>query len=251
MSDLAPFVAAALKDKTVIDLLEENQKLRQNLAKTRVVEVTGPGGSPVYAKGKMNQGECTAGGENWTVYLVQGSPCPLDQLSTMEIRLGGIPQLDEHTLDDTPCMPLDFIIGCFDEQQMGLFEIVLRGGQNLAHVQARVGPFHSHYAYSNIDHLNRDENGEFLCSHLVKLMKNTPGVTVTVHQIDFSLPRIQGVLENQGLDETTLVQQHELTKKALLRHLSDAEEDEDTEKIAYLTHRLQQYGYSNDGTGTD
>ena len=54
MSDLAPFVAAVLRDKVVEELQEElhaekakNKKLENEL---RTIRVTGPGGFPVYAE---------------------------------------------------------------------------------------------------------------------------------------------------------------------------------------------------------
>lgn len=58
MSDLAPLVAAALRDQVVADLQKENEDLRSKLALARrgllsvdeAVTITGVGGSPVYAK---------------------------------------------------------------------------------------------------------------------------------------------------------------------------------------------------------
>ena len=58
MSNLAPFVAAVLKDKAVDDLLkeknrlkEDNQRMKKKLrANQHYVEITGPGGFLVYAE---------------------------------------------------------------------------------------------------------------------------------------------------------------------------------------------------------
>jgi len=60
MSDLAPFIAAAgIRDRTVEQLLKENEKLQAKnetlqaeLARRndRMIQVTGPGGLPVYAE---------------------------------------------------------------------------------------------------------------------------------------------------------------------------------------------------------
>lgn len=47
MSDLAPFVAAVLWDKTLADLQTEISRLKKYLP---VVEIKGPGGSPLYSK---------------------------------------------------------------------------------------------------------------------------------------------------------------------------------------------------------
>ena len=56
MSDLAPFVAATLRDKVVHELQEESKRDREKIrkleddGKDRMVRITGPGGSPVYAE---------------------------------------------------------------------------------------------------------------------------------------------------------------------------------------------------------
>jgi len=53
MSDLALFVAAALKDKTVVDLKQENDELRELIDKQLVVKVTGKNGSPIHYEGSL------------------------------------------------------------------------------------------------------------------------------------------------------------------------------------------------------
>ena len=75
MSDLAAFVAATIESKVVADLKEENEKqkaeieqLREKVEETRnaalnaarkggSVEITGDGGSPVYAYGMIHTAE--------------------------------------------------------------------------------------------------------------------------------------------------------------------------------------------------
>ena len=53
MSDLAPFVAATLKDKVVTDLHEENKQLRAEKHASQLVEITCPKRHPVYAQGHL------------------------------------------------------------------------------------------------------------------------------------------------------------------------------------------------------
>ena len=49
MSDLAPLVAAAIRDQTFSDLQDECARLRAKVeANTHAIEVTGPGGYPTY-----------------------------------------------------------------------------------------------------------------------------------------------------------------------------------------------------------
>jgi len=87
MSDLAPFVAAALRDKSIHDLMEENRKLRE-LA--MAVEVTGPEGQPIYARGKFDEDGDSAYETLYEVKLSeQLTLCPLSDLSDVEIWIGG------------------------------------------------------------------------------------------------------------------------------------------------------------------
>ena len=64
MSDLAPLVAATLRDRVVKDQQEEINQLKRKVEQlegtvqkkiSRTVSVTGPGGSPVYSSGDLNR----------------------------------------------------------------------------------------------------------------------------------------------------------------------------------------------------
>jgi hypothetical protein len=94
MSDLAPFVAAALRDKVVQDLMEENKALRQKLQFARRVEITGPGGTPVHARAQFDDnGEYHGNPNLWSVKFTKGKQllaCPLAALAGIEIWVGGI-----------------------------------------------------------------------------------------------------------------------------------------------------------------
>ena len=60
MSNFAPFVAATLRDKVVHELQQENLSLREENNRLRAegatctIFITGPGGSPVYAKAALS-----------------------------------------------------------------------------------------------------------------------------------------------------------------------------------------------------
>ena len=54
MSDIAPFVAASLRDKVVADLMDENNNLREKNRALNLVKITGPEGYPVYAHGQVS-----------------------------------------------------------------------------------------------------------------------------------------------------------------------------------------------------
>ena len=61
MSDLAPFVAAALGDKVVAELKDENKRLKQENSRLQRekgrLEITGRHGTPVYAYGNFQDAE--------------------------------------------------------------------------------------------------------------------------------------------------------------------------------------------------
>jgi hypothetical protein len=94
MSDLAPFVAAALRDKAFQDLMEENQAIRQKLQYARRVEITGPGGTPVHARAQFDDdGEYHGNPNLWSVKFPKGKQllaCPLAALEGIELWVGGI-----------------------------------------------------------------------------------------------------------------------------------------------------------------
>ena len=95
MSDLAPFVAATLRDKVVADLKEEIERLQNKLGCARAVEITGENGSPVYARADLEKDGDYHGNPNlWQVQFPphqrELAPCSFKDLSKAEIRIGGI-----------------------------------------------------------------------------------------------------------------------------------------------------------------
>jgi hypothetical protein len=88
MSDLAPFVAAVLRDEVVDDLKQENENLRRKLRLCRAVTISGPQGTPVYAEGQFEEGNTAPNPNLWRVPLTKIQPCPLSELMNIEIRLG-------------------------------------------------------------------------------------------------------------------------------------------------------------------
>jgi hypothetical protein len=96
MSDLAPFVAATIRDKVVLELMEENKSMRKQVATLRyfkTVEITGPDGDPVYTRAQFDEDGCYNSNPNlWSVHFAEGKqllPCPLSMLEGIRVRLGG------------------------------------------------------------------------------------------------------------------------------------------------------------------
>jgi hypothetical protein len=97
-SDLAPFIAAVLRDRTVDEMKNEidglQSKLKDQEDERLQVQITGEDGSPVYYEGSMKNGspEQLPGGGIWTVKLdVNDVVLPLNSIAAgLEIWLGGI-----------------------------------------------------------------------------------------------------------------------------------------------------------------
>jgi hypothetical protein len=97
MSDLAPFVAAAMRDKVVLELMEENEAMRKQVTtqghQFKAVEITGPDGDPVYARAQFDEdGGYHDDPDLWLVIFPEGKqllPIALSMLEDIQIRLGG------------------------------------------------------------------------------------------------------------------------------------------------------------------
>ena len=108
MSDLAKFVAAALKERVAVDLEEENEKLDKKVetleteraksleyaSRNGKIEITGKGGSPVYARGEMVRAEffdmTPIREHKLTLICDDPTLCPIKSVMEAEIRLNGM-----------------------------------------------------------------------------------------------------------------------------------------------------------------
>lgn len=104
-SELAPFVAATIRDKVVAEMSQEIERLRADLEKVKlaavrsaafsnVITITGKGGTPIYARGSLNDSVDRFG--NTSVSRLTNSDsddslemCPVREIENAEIRKGG------------------------------------------------------------------------------------------------------------------------------------------------------------------
>jgi hypothetical protein len=92
MSDLAPFVAAVLRDDVVTKLLSENARLKEQEKRLtdqlrHVVTITGKNGFPVYATGLLSGQDCRL---VWASFpKMNQTGCKIHLLSQIEISIGG------------------------------------------------------------------------------------------------------------------------------------------------------------------
>ena len=107
MSDLAAFVAATIESKVVEDLKDENDTLRAEISKTRAsalqsakrggcIEITGEGGSPMYAHGLLHTAEeddpMQEGVREYELKFTSNTQamCQISKVLDAEIRVNGI-----------------------------------------------------------------------------------------------------------------------------------------------------------------
>jgi hypothetical protein len=94
---LAPFPAALLKDKVIIEIKEEIEALGDEVMKSRTVTIADPNGTSVYCQGQFDEGEYPANPNLWKVNLGhEPQPCTLSDMKDIEIRVGGIVNANFH-----------------------------------------------------------------------------------------------------------------------------------------------------------
>jgi hypothetical protein len=119
MSDLAKFVAAAIRDKVVLDLQHENAILKKQLyqvqkqlAKVHTVAITGPMCSPIYAQGELDRNGKQVGRYDdcprWFVDLHQTNNAVIaskEALLGLEVHVGNtgkkafLPDISDESVD--------------------------------------------------------------------------------------------------------------------------------------------------------
>jgi hypothetical protein len=93
MSDLAPFVAAVLRDKVVLDQIEELHELRQQLSRARRVTIHGSSG--ILAEAQFENGY-SLDPTKWNVDFPENS-CAVQNLRLAEMKVGGLAHTDLFT----------------------------------------------------------------------------------------------------------------------------------------------------------
>ena len=118
MSDLAPFVAAVVRDPVVVDLLQENEKLKEVVRKSRTIQLVlrnmfAPE-TVVLAQGQLEEGKYLEGAfrhEDYVVKLsIERAFAPHD-LRRAHLTIGGHTLYSSHvrvgvvSQPPSPCVP--------------------------------------------------------------------------------------------------------------------------------------------------
>ncbi|OEU09148.1 hypothetical protein FRACYDRAFT_271570, partial [Fragilariopsis cylindrus CCMP1102] len=141
-SDLAPFVAAVLNDRTVAGLIQENNELKSKLTdrdnERLLVEVTGQHGSPVYYEESFKNAERYRGDH---IFLGFGSRdgFPLSSIGEIKIRLGGV-VVQRFNIDD---LIIHFCECVYDEENR-MEKIWLQHNINRRHLYGPIEYVHGY-----------------------------------------------------------------------------------------------------------
>jgi hypothetical protein len=201
MSDLAPFVAASIRDKVVADLKEENDKLRDQLRQRWAVEVGGDAtkteGSPrtLYATGQFDQGKSDR--QFWTVSLSEAASCPLSALQNAELHVGGILKA---VFGNTPDVEAFFDNHWDDNDNAHSIKFFFCGGGKLWIRIVVNGWPREHWEEVAAD---RDFNNEAMTHYLSRVLAaEYPNATVTFREAYFTSSSSYGAIQNLVLSET-------------------------------------------------
>ncbi|KAL3915343.1 MAG: hypothetical protein SGILL_005700 [Bacillariaceae sp.] len=116
MSDLANLVVATIRDQVVEDLQEENRILKEKLERAenrKMVKITGPNGTPVYARSNMEE-DGSINGDTFVIDCAKfdgdAEITSWEVLKDMEIHIGNV---SRRLVDPAPEMEL-FDVHFFD-----------------------------------------------------------------------------------------------------------------------------------------
>lgn len=209
MSDLAPFVAAALRDHTVAELTDEIASLKERFAQTQEIQVRI--GDRVFAKGKLNQGRHLVFEVSvyWRVDLQHRADFPLARIWDLEIYVGGMAVAD--TLKQ--CRNSTVRNAYNRDSKMGEFLIPNDVSSVLGQVYVRIGPFASFE-----DYLLQTQH-HFL-PDLERLGRDNPQMKVSVDGILFHPSQMRGKLDNLGVARLTASQLAAEQRRAAQHYLS-------------------------------
>jgi hypothetical protein len=191
MSDLAPFVAAVLRDKVLAEIKKENDSLLQQLQKARAVQIISENGT-VYAEAQFEDGSYRGNPNLWLVnFTNQLAPCKLSDLTNVQICTGGICKAHfgpssivegfiERDEESTYVDGWGYINFCF-------------GGTGQCWLSVKVGPFPSEAAFSRVRDIDAEDMASFLAQNLGLL-------SVTFEHTEFFVSTVKGAIQNLNLD---------------------------------------------------
>jgi len=197
MSDLAPFVAATLRDKVIADMKEENDALREQVRKSRTVAITGPSGTPVYCQAQLDEGEYDANPNLWRVnFGTPLLPCPLAAFSDVELRVGGICKAKVYNNAEYETYADDG--HGLDGDGFGELSFYFTGPSELW-LQVQFGPFASEEVFGELAEAI-DVNEPFHITVADDFAPEHPGTFARFSYVSFVARSINGAIQSLSLD---------------------------------------------------
>jgi hypothetical protein len=259
MSDLAPFVAAAIRDRVVQDMSTEITEWEEKWQKSRGVTVLGrhtAGEEEVYALGDFDSGYF-ANYENdehhedmdwqveshttWQVDLATphcpSAGCTLRELLNLEVHCFGMckakvrPQhltSDMATSEQNNVMTLRKVSDCYSEEtKAGDLDLYWYGGEQIW-LRLSVGPFQNEFDYLACSSLWHDPQD------LLDLSSRRPSLSIHFHHVAFVEESVRGAIDNNikpsqgrnGSDDDSESEEDEESSEA--DNSESAEEDEES-----------------------
>jgi hypothetical protein len=200
MSDLAPFVAAVLRDKVVQELMEENEAMRKQVATFKTVEITGPDGDPVYTRAQFDEdGGYHSNPNLWSVHFPEGKqllPIPLSMLEDIQIRLGGE---DKASFNDEYSVEAYFLDENTRDHENGKVVTFYFSGSSSLWLAVMVDGWPRERWQATVD---EQWDAEELFGHLVQTVASEApsGKLVTFLEVDFVVKSVRGIIESLEID---------------------------------------------------
>jgi hypothetical protein len=194
MSDLAPFVASVLYDRVLADTKQENDSLKEQLRKSRAVQIISEDGT-VYAEAQFEDGSYLGNPNLWLVdFTEQLAPCKLSDLTNVKICIGGICKahfvnnsIVEGFIERDEVLDIDgwgYINFCF-------------AGAGECWLSVKVGPFASEVAFSQLRDIDAEDMASFLAQELAV---NHPEPSVSFEHTSYFIRTVKGAIQNLNLD---------------------------------------------------
>lgn len=224
MSDLAPFVASTLRDRVVLELMQENKNLREDLQKAKAVEVVSGTSGHVYAKALFDDGRY--GGDLWQVDLNEASPesnqATLNALPDVEIHVGGGISRARFAGNNNCAGYLDADKKDGENQKLVRFCFGADSGALWLTLLVQNWPEESHRALAAQEEASRRTDDEFdLMEHLTNgIARAFPNATVSFLEVTFFADTVQRAIDALELDPSVEEQREEQRAEiALLRQV--------------------------------
>lgn len=226
MSDLAPFVAAALRDKVVMEMEQEIQELQKRLTYGQTIEIVRESNDSeeiIYATGLLQDGVHQAKCSQLHVTLsATKKSCPLRELPNLSVRIGGIHKANLRAIAHNGFMRAE-------ECDTGSSKYMkFQGADVCLEFQIEQWPREQWTPLVDIGHILMGDN---LLTNLVQAAQRCPQAVVSFKGIAVDTQQVRGALQN-------------LPRSTRLRLQNEAEKEKRRQQYKdYLKQRMRHFGY--------